>query len=431
MDDTRLDTQPHSRFRLRPSRSGGQVPWHNHRCFTPTSRLTCRRAALGLRAEALAEAGKEGLVRNRSIRVFLPALVASAIFITSEFNVPLTAQTTTPQVIASGLSNPRGLAFGPGNALFVVEAGRGGTSTLCLPDPEGGPPKCYGPTGAVTMVSGIGIQQQVVTGLPSIANSTGNGATGPHDIDFGFGSAWITIGLGGDPALRAPFEANAILFGRLLRVEFNGTRTHPVDIGAFEATSNPDGGLPDTNPYGIKLLTDRAVVADAGGNALLQLSPTGVSTLAVFPTILTPNPMGGPDIPMQAVPTSVVEGPDGSLYVGQLTGFPFPVGGANVFRVPAGGGVPQPIADGFTNIIDIAVGEDGAAYVLELDVNGLLAPGTVGRLTKIGLFGSRTEIAAGALNAPGGITIGPDNAIYITTNSTSATNGQVVRIPQP
>jgi hypothetical protein len=371
-------------------------------------------------------------VHRTPIRVSMSSIIAvAAFFLASQLNAPLMAQTTTPQVIASGLDNPRGLRFGPGNALFVVEAGRGGTSALCTPNPEGGDPNCYGPTGAVTMVSGIGVQQRVLTGLPSLAGPTGNEASGPHDLDFGFDSAWITIGLGADPALRAPFEQAGIKLASLMQVSFTGQISNPVDIGAFEASSNPDGGLPDTNPYGLQILTDRAVVADAGANALLQLSPTGVSTLAVFPAIMTPNPFGGPDVPMQAVPTTVVEGPDGSLYVGQLTGFPFPVGGASVFRVPASGGVPEPVADGFTNIVDIAIGPDGTAYVLEHDVDGLLGPGTVGRLTKIGLFGSRTELAAGALNVPGGIAIGPDNAVYVTTNSTSAGGGQVVRIPQP
>jgi hypothetical protein len=46
---------------------------------------------------------------------------------------------------------------------------------------------------------------------------------------------------------------------------------------------------------------------------------------------------------MQAVPTSVAVAPDGAYYVGQLTGFPFPVGGARVFRVvrPPAAGVRQ------------------------------------------------------------------------------------------
>ena len=41
----------------------------------------------------------------------------------------------------------------------------------------------------------------------------------------------------------------------------------------------------------------------------------------------------GPDVPMQAVPTGVVRGPDGAIYVSQLTGFPFPIGGARIFRI--------------------------------------------------------------------------------------------------
>lgn len=370
-------------------------------------------------------------MQKTGFRVLALALfTAFGVFVASNLNGILNAQTTPPQVIASGLDNPRGLAFGPGG-LYVVEAGRGGTSTMCLPPVGPAGPRCYGPTGAITQISGIGVHQRVLTGLPSVALAGGNEAEGPHDIEFGFNSALITVGPGADPALRAPFEAAGITLQRLLRVELTGQMSNPFDLGAFEAANNPDGGVPDSNPYGLRILADRGLIADAGANALLQLGVSGISTLAVFPTRMVPNPMGGPDIPMQAVPTSVVEGPDGSLYVGELTGFPFLVGGARVYRVPAAGGAPTVVAEGFTNIIDLAIGPDGAAYVLEHDANGLLQPGTTGRLVKIGLFGARTEIAAGALNAPGGMTFGPDGALYVTTNSSTAGAGQVVRIAQP
>ncbi len=186
----------------------------------------------------------------------------------------------------------------------------------------------------------------------------------------------------------------------------------------------------DSNAFGLEILSNRAVMTDAGGNTLLQVDPNlTISTLAVFPPRNVIGP-GGATVPMETVPTSIAQGPDGSLYVGELTGFPFPVGGARVYRVPANGGTPVVVAEGFTNIIDIAIGADGAAYVLEHDANSLLAPGNVGRLTKIGPFGSRTELAAGQLFAPGKMAIGPDNAIYVTVNASSAGIGGVLRIAQ-
>jgi hypothetical protein len=336
-------------------------------------------------------------------------------------------------VIASGLDNPRGLNFGPDGALYVAEAGRGGTSTLCLPLPDQPGTRCYGPTGAITRITGLGVHQRVVTGLPSLAPANGSMATGPQDISFGFGSGWVTGGFGGDPAVRAPFEAAGIQLGWLMQVLPNGTWRPVLDISAYEGTANPDGRNVDSNPFGLRILSDRAVVADAGANALLQIGTTGVvSTLAVFPTRSVPNPFGGPPIQMESVPTSIVEGPDGSLFVGELTGQPFPVGAARIYHVPPGGGTPQVVATGFTTIIDIALDmNSGTGYVLEHDADGIippLGPGVAGRVVRINPDGSQTVVATPGLIKPGGIAVGPDGALYITNNSISAGGGQVLRI---
>jgi hypothetical protein len=333
-------------------------------------------------------------------------------------------------VVASGLDNPRGLAFGPEGFLYVVESGRGGDSALCLPpvDPMA-PVRCYGPTGAITRVVGLNDHQRVVTGLPSAAGPDGREATGPTDIAFGFGAAYLTIGLGGNPAIRADMEANDVRFGRLMRIDLTGQRTNVLDLASFEAASNPDGGAVDSNPYGLLLRSSGGVFVDAGGNSLVNITLTGaMSTLAVFPTRLMANPFGPGQIPMQAVPTSVVEGPGGTLFVGELTGFPFPVGGARVYMVPANGGTPTVVAEGFTNIIDIAIDRTGTGYVLEHDADGLLGPGTAGRLTRVNPNGTTTVLTNANLTKPGGIAIGPDGALYITNLSTSVGTGEVVRI---
>jgi hypothetical protein len=365
------------------------------------------------------------LVRRVSIALFTVAALSLSLVVS-------VAHAQTPVVMATGLDNPRGLAFGPDGAIYVVEAGRGGTGTQCLPTLSGAPgQRCYGPTGAVTRILSPGVQARVLTGMPSLAVASGAEAIGPHDIDFGFDRAFVTVGSGGDPASLAPFKAANINFASLWMISYTGVITPVADFGAYEAANNPAGGPIDTNAYGLDILANRAVIADAGANALLQVSPDlSISTLAVFPSRTVPGPGGVGTVEMDAVPTSVVEGPDGNLYVGQLTGFPFPVGGARVYRVPAAGGAPTIVAEGFTNIIDIAIGPDGAAYVLELDANSLLAPGNEGRLTKIGPFGLRTDLAAGLLVAPGKVLIGPDNAVYVSVNSTSAGTGQVLRINQ-
>ncbi|MEO6212062.1 MAG: ScyD/ScyE family protein, partial [Vicinamibacterales bacterium] len=201
-------------------------------------------------------------------------------------------------VVMTGLDNPRGLAFGPEGALYVVEAGRGGSGPCIV---MRGLNRCYGPTGAMTRLW-RGTQERIVTGLPSYADASGE-ATGAHDVSFqGRGGAYVTIGLAADPAVRSGFGAAGALFGTLVHVSASGQLKVVADISAHEAANNPDGNLIDSNPFGVLAEAGARIVTDAGANALLEVRANGdISTLAVFPA--------RPGRSTDAVPTGVVRGP--------------------------------------------------------------------------------------------------------------------------
>ena len=294
-----------------------------------------------------------------------------------------------------------------------------------------GQTRCSANTGSLARIDiSTGDVTRVITEIPSLIPATGsaNVATGAHDVAFqGNGNAFVTIGLGTNPNNREPYFGDAgAFYGRLARANPSGKFRFNEDISGYEADNNPvPPVVPDSNPYGLLALPGRVVIADAGGNDLLQVSANGeITTLAVFGPIARPTP-GPPSV--QAVPTTVALGPDGDFYVGVLTGGPFTVGLANVYRVPSGGGTPVVAYSGFTNIIDIAFGNDGSLYVLE--IAHPIPNFAGGRLVRIAPDGTQTDVINGPpLFAPGGVAVGKDGALYVTNMSTSSTLGQVLRI---
>ncbi|MEJ3743001.1 ScyD/ScyE family protein [Actinomycetes bacterium KLBMP 9797] len=352
---------------------------------------------------------------------------------------PAASAAESVAVIAKKLDNPRGIALGPKGSLLVAEAGKGGKGP-CIPSPEDPAAQvCLGRSSALTVLTRDDDdweKKRIVTGLPSVANKDGSFALGLHDITLMDGKVLGTIGLGGSPEVRKKLGKDGRLLGHL--VTLRPSVRSIVDLAEYEAKNNPDGKEPgsavDSNPYGILAKGDQVYVTDAGGNTLLAVTKKkNVSTVAVFrPRMVRPPsniPNLPPRIPMQGVPTAVAKGPDGALYVGELTGFPFLKNGARVWKLEKGKR-PAVSHGGFTNIIDVTFDRKGRMLVLLISKNGLASgPGsTVGALIRVEKSGIWKELAAGKLTMPGGVAVARDGTIYVTNKSVTPGGGEVLRI---
>ncbi|MEX1158749.1 MAG: ScyD/ScyE family protein [Thermomicrobiales bacterium] len=344
----------------------------------------------------------------------------------------------TVETVAEGLNSPRGIAVDADGMVYVAQAGVGGDECVMIGEGEEAREACFGGSSSASMIVD-GAVEDVIGGLPSFLFSEGE-YIGAQDIVLGDdGTVYAVVGLGMDPALREQAGEPAAGLGTIVMGDGAGGWETVVDVAAYEAASNPDGGLIDSNPFSAVMTDDGWAYTDAGANALNWIDADGViSTLAAFPDTMVDAPefLGlppGTQIPMQAVPTGLVQGPDGAFYLGQLTGFPFVPDAAKVWRVMPGED-PTVYAEGFTNIIDLAFDADGNLYVLEITAGGLLNvnpedPATLaGGLYSVGTDGTVEEVLSDGLIAPSGMSFGPDGTLYISNYGLMPGLGEVLSV---
>jgi sugar lactone lactonase YvrE len=168
------------------------------------------------------------------------------------------------------------------------------------------------------------------------------------------------------------------------------------------------------------------VVADAAGDAILDVRNGQVALLAVIP----PSADGS-----DQVPTSVTRGPDGAYYVGTLAEGAGN-GAARVWRVVPGH-APQVYIDGLTAVVDIAFGPDGSLYASEF-LTDATDENSGGAVVRVRPGGRRTVLGEGSLFFPGGVAVDRHGNLYVAkwsvlpaTGSPDAppgARGQVVRL---
>jgi hypothetical protein len=252
--------------------------------------------------------------------------------------------------------------------------------------------------------------------------------------------------------------------GKLYRIS-QGNQKMVADLMAYEAEVNPDGGFVDSNPYGVAMLDgNTALVADAGGNSLLIVDGNGtIDWIATLPMELAPTdnvkaligcPTDDPElgfvcglppvIPAEAVATSVAIGPDGAYYVGELKGFPGPVGMSKVWRIEPGtrhaecGTSPacSVAYSGFTSIVDLDFGPDGTLYVVEIDESSFLAPELAAFFGLPVPLGGTVNACSGGSCAvvleallPTAVAVDKQGAAYATVGALIPGMAQMVAIP--
>jgi hypothetical protein len=328
----------------------------------------------------------------------------------------------TVTVFASGLLNPRGLTFGLDGNLYVAEGGAGGTmtttATQCqqVPPPVG--PYSGGFTARISKISSNGTRTTVVDDLPSSQTSPDLGSlvSGVADVAF-LGNQLYGLEAGAGCSHGLAGTDNTVF-----RVNADGTTTTVADLSAFlkanpVARPEPDDFEPDGTWYSMAAVRGALYAIEPNHGELDRVTPSGsISRVVDFSADLG-----------HVVPTSIAY--HGNFYVGNLGTFPVTSGTEHVWKVTPSGQL-KTWASGLTTVLGVAFDSRDRMYVLETStVPGDPTPGT-GEVVRIDPNGHQTTVASG-LVVPGGMTMGPDGALYVSNVSFGAPPiglGQILRI---
>ena len=305
--------------------------------------------------------------------------------------------------VADGLVAPRGLHPLPDGALLIAEGG-----------------------GRILRLDAGGDLRTVADLLPTATSNLygGHYTIGPSGVTYADGAYYFVVGEFRDKGFREAYRYEP--GGRPERL----TGQDPVGL-------EPPNLL--TNPYDLAVGPDGSLlVSDSGINAVLRVGNGGEVTRYADLAPLT----GVASTALDSVPTGLTRGPDGALYVGILSGHPYPRGAARVYRLEDRNrdgdamdeGETAVYADGFTAVTDVAFDTDGSLLVLEMssdlaaldDIGYARSAEHPGRLVRWRGAGQGLEVVADGLLSPTALAVSADGDVFVSEEFA----GRVVRIGQ-
>jgi hypothetical protein len=340
------------------------------------------------------------------------------------------ASAATVTTVATGLDNPRGLAFLPNGTLAVGEAGHGGD--VCFAD------FCVGATSQISMIDlSTGAHTPLVTGLFSLTLVAEHAVLGVGGLSAQGGRLLAVEGeypqeLDGVSCAGQPADCAQVLAaarataGTLGRVTPSGAWKTLAGVGAFDfnfTAANPGGATfgseVDANPYGLLALPGGTFVADAASNTLDWVDNDG--GISIVDRFVVPSPPEA--FPADAVPTCVARSTSGQLYVGDLAGRIWAESDGSASLVSG-----QSAHNHYTGCV---ADDAGNVYFVSI-FNGTGGPTPMtGSVVKLAANGTLSTVVA-PLNFPNKDAIGPDGNLYVSINSVCPAvglcTGGIVRI---
>ncbi|MGE3910987.1 MAG: ScyD/ScyE family protein [Chloroflexota bacterium] len=344
------------------------------------------------------------------------ALIVATVLVGTLLARPAAAETppespapAAPELVtlASGLVNPRGIAFGPDGALYIAEAGNGGAE----PPANGHRRMMIGHSSRVSRVTLEGEQTTVLDNLPSLL--VGDDELGAADVAFIDQTLYVLTAAGGLDTGDPDFD-NVVLSVPL-------SEEPPVATRFFNLTeynlANPSltrqqdpvhtqvlGGM----PFGLAALDGVLYATDGNQEHVTRIMPDGTARRIL-------------EYPMSnRVLTGITAGPDGMLYVAEFGPIPHKKDSSKVTRLSPEG-IAGVVTDRLVDAIDVAFDAAGRMYILEFAGPGIRVPES-GRVLRVGEAGALTVIVD-KLNFPSSFTFGPDGRLYIAVSGHYANDG--------